>query len=372
MVCAYRPPRSARPLFSLCRFQHRQFLALLSYPLLLEPAFTLHTQGWLWSGGFALLVALIAACGTVMLRSGMDAVFGQVQFAGAKPAWLLIGRWVFLATVPSGLLVAVTAHISTELTSAPLLWVIPLSLYLLTWVLVFQRKPALSHELVSSLQPFAVAGIVALLYLGHRVPMVPSLIGHLLAFFIIAMGCHGELARTRPAPAYLSSFYVSPSFGGMLGGLFAGLLAPYIFSWIAEYPIFAALAVLCRPWTPRQRNDIWFWVAALGAGAFVIFAFLPVNGTGATVRQLDMAVLSLAALSVLFMRDARKSAAIVGLALIVAHTQHTARHRSGVFSASTLSSTPTTSASASCSTARPFTEPRSWSTASRCPGGRNR
>ena len=275
------------------------FLALLSYPLLLEPAFTLHTQGWLWSGGFALLVALIAACGTVMLRSGMDAVFEQVQFAGAKPAWLLIGRWVFLSTVPSGLLVAVTAHISTELTSAPLLWVMPLSLYLLTWVLVFQRKPALSHELVLSLQPFAVAGIVALLYLGHRVPMVPSLIGHLLAFFIIAMGCHGELARTRPVPAYLSSFYVSLSFGGMLGGLFAGLLAPYIFSWIAEYPILAALAVLCRPWTPRQRNDIWFWVAALGAGALVVFAFLPVNGTGATVRQLDMAVLSLAALSVL-------------------------------------------------------------------------
>jgi hypothetical protein len=300
------------------------FLALLSYPLLLEPAFTLHTQGWLWSGGFALLVALIAACGVVMLRSGTDAVPGHLaHFTGARPAWLLIGRWVFLSTVPSGLLVAVTAHISTELTSAPLLWVMPLSLYLLTWVLVFQRKPALSHELVLSLQPFAVAGIVALLYLGHRVPMVASLIGHLLAFFIISMGCHGELARTRPAASYLSSFYVSLSFGGMLGGLFAGLLAPYIFSWIAEYPILVALAVLCRPWTPRQRNDIWFWVAALGAGAFVIFAFLPVNGSGATVRQLDMAVLSLAALSVLFMRAARKSAVIVVLALIVAHTQHT-------------------------------------------------
>ena len=169
----------------------------------------------------------------------MPRAASKLNAAGAKPAWLLIGRWVFLSTVPSGLLVAVTAHISTELTSAPLLWVMPLSLYLLTWVLVFQRKPALSHELVLSLQPFAVAGIVALLYLGHRVPMVPSLIGHLLAFFIIAMGCHGELARTRPAPAYLSSFYVSLSFGGMLGGLFAGLLAPYIFSWIAEYPILA-------------------------------------------------------------------------------------------------------------------------------------
>ena len=299
------------------------FLALLSYPLLLEPAFTLHTQGWLWSGGFALLVALIAACGTVMLRSGMDAVFEQVQFAGAKPAWLLIGRWVFLSTVPSGLLVAVTAHISTELTSAPLLWVMPLSLYLLTWVLVFQRKPALSHELVLSLQPFAVAGIVALLYLGHRVPMVPSLIGHLLAFFIIAMGCHGELARTRPVPAYLSSFYVSLSFGGMLGGLFAGLLAPYIFSWIAEYPILVALAVLCRPSTPRQRNDICVLACSARRRRFChirLSAGQRHRGNGAPARH--GGALPRRAVS-LFMRDARKSAVIVVLALIVAHTQHT-------------------------------------------------
>ncbi|MFY9686649.1 MAG: fused MFS/spermidine synthase [Pseudolabrys sp.] len=302
------------------------FLALLSYPLLLEPAFTLHTQGWLWSGGFVLLVALIAGCGAVMLRSGADAALGhQTHPAGIKPGWLMTGRWILVSTVPSGLLVAVTAHISTELTSAPLLWVMPLSLYLLTWVLVFQRKPALSHKLVLTLQPFAVAGVVALLYLGNRVPMVPSLIGHLLAFFIIALGCHGELARTRPPPAYLSSFYVSLSFGGMVGGLFAGLLAPYMFSWIAEYPILIALAALCRPWRPLQRNETWFWLVASIAGALVVFAFLPVNGTEATVSQLDMAVLGLATLSVLFMvlmRDARKSAAIVVLALIVTHTQH--------------------------------------------------
>jgi hypothetical protein len=302
------------------------FLALLSYPLLLEPAFTLHAQGWLWSAGFVLLVALIGGCGAVMLRSGAHGALGtQVRPAGAKPAWRLIGRWIFLSTVPSGLLVAVTAHISTELTSAPLLWVMPLSLYLLPWVLVFQRKPALSHALVLNLQPFAVAGVVVLLYLGNRVPMVSSLAGHLLAFFIIAMGCHGELARTRPAPAYLSSFYVSLSFGGMLGGLFAGLLAPYVFSSIAEYPILVALAVLCRPWQALQRNEIWFWLAAAVAGAFVVFAFLPVDGAGATVLQLDMAVLGLAVLSMLFMREPRKSAMIIVLALIVIHMQHTGK-----------------------------------------------
>src|SRR5262249_38911816 len=153
-------------------------------------------------------------------------------------------------------------HISTDLTAAPLLWVMPLSLYLLTWVFVFQRQPLFSHRLVLFLQPFAVAWIVALLYLGNRVPMLPSLAGHLLAFFIIAMSCHGALASSRPAPAYLTWFYVSLSFGGMLGGLFAGLLAPYVFSWIAEYPILIALAVLCRPLTALRRYEIWFWLVA--------------------------------------------------------------------------------------------------------------
>ena len=228
------------------------FLALLSYPLLLEPAFSLHTQGWLWSGGFVVLVLLIAGCAARMLCSELLPEH-STETAVAKPSWLRIGRWVLLAAVPSGLLVAVTAHISADLTSAPLFWVMPLSLYLLTWVLVFQRKPTFSHQLVLLLQPFAVAWIAALLYLGDRVPVLPGLAGHLLAFFIVAMSCHGELARNRPAPAdllVLRLFIV----WRILGGLFAGLLAPYIFSWIAEYPILITLAVLCRPKTSTART----------------------------------------------------------------------------------------------------------------------
>lgn len=300
------------------------FLALLSYPLLLEPALTLHAQGWLWSGGFMALVLLITGCGATMLRAAPDLAethsTGKVE---AKPAWPTIARWIFISAVPSGLLVAVTAHISTDLTSAPLLWVLPLSLYLLTWVVVFQRKPAISHKLALHLQPFAIAGIVALLYVVYRVPWLVNLAGHLLAFFIIALCCHGELARTRPAPAHLSSFYVSLSFGGMLGGLFAGLLAPNIFSWIAEYPILVALAVLCRPWRPLQRSEIWFWPAAAAAAAFIAFAFQPANGTGPTMLQLDMVILGLAGLSLLFAGETRKSMAIVVLALFITHAQQT-------------------------------------------------
>ena len=247
-------PNGPDPYFLYASSNIGSFLALLSYPILLEPAFTLQMQNWLWSGGFVLLIVLIAGCGTLMLDSPANA--GQTrQKTSPKPGWRLIGRWIFLAAVPSGLLIAVTAHISTDVAAAPLLWVLPLSLYLLTWVLVFARRPPIPHAWMLVLQPLAIAGIVMLILFTGQVPMLDNLGVSLLAFFVIAMACHGELAASRPAPAHLTGFYVALSFGGMLGGLFAGLIAPYTFSWIAEYPILAVLAVLCRPFTmPRWRK----------------------------------------------------------------------------------------------------------------------
>src|SRR5262249_9440211 len=159
----------------------------------------------------------------------------------------MIGRWVFISAVPSGLLVAVTAYISTDIAAAPLLWVIPLSLYLLTWVLVFQPRALIPHSMMLFFQALAIAGISVFIFYAGWIPLLDSLAGHLVAFFIIAMACHGELARTRPAPQFLTTFYVSLSFGGMIGGLSSGLVAPYAFSWVAEYPILAVMAVLCRP-----------------------------------------------------------------------------------------------------------------------------
>ena len=158
--------------------------------------------------------------------------------------------------MPSGLLIAVTAHISTDVAAAPLLWVLPLSLYLLTWVLVFQSRPLLPHKWMLMVQPVAIAGVIVLLAVGGEQNLLLTLGGHQLCFFVIAMACHGELARTRPAAKYLTGFYVALSFGGMVGGLFAGLIAPFTFSWIAEYPILVALAALCRPLRRRAAAGL--------------------------------------------------------------------------------------------------------------------
>jgi hypothetical protein len=269
-------PNGPDPYFLYASSNIGSFLALLSYPVLLEPMFTLRTQNLIWTGGYGLLILLIASCGALLLRSPANAALLNMpedDTDAPAPSWILRARWIFLAAVPSGLLIAVTAHISTDVAAAPLLWVLPLSLYLLTWVLVFQSRPLLPHKWMLLAQPLAIAGVVILLAVGGEQNLLLTLGGHQLCFFVIAMACHGELARTRPPANYLTGFYVSLSFGGMVGGLFAGLIAPYTFSWIAEYPILLALTALCRPpgheRLPRWSQWYWPFLAALAVALIV-------------------------------------------------------------------------------------------------------
>ncbi len=252
-------PSGPDPYFLYASSNIGSFLALLSYPVLLEPMFTLRTQNRIWTGGYGLLIVLIAASAVLLLRSPViSAADGPADETDAPvPPWILRARWIFLAAVPSGLLIAVTAHISTDVAAAPLLWVLPLSLYLLTWVLVFQSRPLLAHKWMLMLQPLAITGVIVLLAVGGEQNLLLTLGGHQLCFFVIAMACHGELARTRPAAKYLTGYYVALSFGGMVGGLFAGLIAPFAFSWVAEYPILLALAALCRPPGGKERFPRW-------------------------------------------------------------------------------------------------------------------
>jgi hypothetical protein len=281
-------PQGHDPYFLYASSNIGSFLALLSYPVLLEPMFSLRTQNIIWTSGYGLLILLIAGCGALLLKSPAFVVAapGEGEIDAPAPTWALRARWIFLAAVPSGLLIAVTAHISTDVAAAPLLWVLPLSLYLLTWVLVFQSRPLLPHRWMLIAQPVAIAGVIALLAIGGEQNLLLTLGGHLVCFFVIAMACHGELARARPAAKYLTGYYVALSFGGMVGGLFAGLIAPFTFSWIAEYPILVALAVLCRPrHEERLRNwGRWYWpLLTLAAVTLIAVSYT----TGKTFNWVD-------------------------------------------------------------------------------------
>ncbi len=319
-------PDGPDPYFLYASSNIGSFLALLSYPVLLEPMFTLRTQNLIWTGGYGLLIVLIAACGVLLLRSPASAAVDTLATDSDAPApsWSLRARWIFLAAVPSGLLIAVTAHISTDVAAAPLLWVLPLSLYLLTWVLVFQSRPLLPHQWMLTLQPVAIAGIIVLLAIGGEQNLLLTLGGHQLCFFVIAMACHGELARTRPAAKYLTGFYVALSFGGMVGGLFAGLIAPYAFSWVAEYPILVVLAVLCRPPGKERfpRLSRWYWPALAALAVALIAASF---GSGEVFDWIEEqrvyvvgAVAALGMLLALLSRaDRWKLASLAALALVL-------------------------------------------------------
>src|SRR6185312_8435461 len=152
-----------------------------------------------------------------------------------------------LAAIPAGLVIAVTAYISTDVAAAPLLWVLPLALYLLTFVAVFRDKPWVSHALVLRLLPYVIAPLAISVLGGDKLYWFAVIALNLLAFVLIALACHREAYARRPEPARLTEFYLWTSFGGVVGGVFAGLVAPNVFNNIYEYPILIAAALLAMP-----------------------------------------------------------------------------------------------------------------------------
>jgi hypothetical protein len=241
-------PRAADPYFLYAASNIGSFLALIAYPFLVEPVLTLSLQSLAWSWGFGLLLAAIAACAGLAIGGGENGV-AAVRALSAPAA--VTGRqklgWVALAFVPSGLLVAVTAHLSTDVASVPLLWVVPLALFLLTFVIVFQSRPLLRHGWMLTAHLVFVAALILKMLFQWTIGWGGELALHLGLFFTTAMVAHGELARRRPDAANLTGFYLWMSLGGVLGGLFCGLLAPLLFNSVVEYPILIVAGLLCRP-----------------------------------------------------------------------------------------------------------------------------
>ncbi|HEX2593668.1 MAG TPA: fused MFS/spermidine synthase [Rhizomicrobium sp.] len=270
------------------------FLVLLAYPFLIEPAFGLSQQSQGWSFGYVVLMAGIAVSGAhALLNPGVASVAAhEVEARSTKTHPL---RWVALGFVPSGLLVAVTAHIATDVASAPFLWIVPLALYLLTFVIAFSDKPILPLKVLLAVQPITVAALIVLFLWAGKVSWAIALPCHLIAFFVATMICHTQLYRMRPAASDLTAFYAWMSLGGMLGGMFAALAAPMMFSTVLEYPLLVLAALFVRPEVfATLRRDGWrdalFVVPVLAAFALP-FAFLAHD---AKVPYFAIAVMALA------------------------------------------------------------------------------
>jgi hypothetical protein len=266
-------PSAANPYFLYAASNIGSFLALISYPFAMEPLTTLGEQTRGWAILFLALIALIAWCGVLMLRSPRADVLAVQATSEPPPTWRNAARWVALAAVPSALLISVTSHISTDIAAAPFMWVIPLALYLATFVIVFQTRPILRHDWMVAIEPMFIVALVGIIVLDIRQYVLALLALNVVAFFVITLVCHGELSRSRPAAQHLTAFYMWMSAGGVIGGIFAGLIAPNVFSWVLEYPLLIVLAILCRPGLelPTDTRTRLLWLGAAAVVAVVAF-----------------------------------------------------------------------------------------------------
>lgn len=287
------PGRSPYRLYALSNIG--SLLALLTYPFVFEPGFTTSIQAQLWSAAFVVFAVACAACALLMARQSQYAdlkVFNDesasVPSAGQtegsqRPAPGQISLWFGLAAVPSTLLLATTNQVCADIASVPFLWVLPLSLYLLSFILCFDSDRWYNRQLFGiSLGAFAVASSYLLWDAALSWHTVPWIAVQAAVFFGLlfcsCMVCHGELVRLKPDPSYLTVFYLSISAGGALGGLFVGMVAPMVFDILLELHIgivagcLLLLAVLYRdessPLYRGQQPAIWatmvFGIIALG------------------------------------------------------------------------------------------------------------
>lgn len=280
-------------------------LALASYPTVVEPLLTLRDQARLWTFGYAAFVVLAAACGLIAW-SRVAAQAGPAAIADAGAAartrttvtWARRLRWTALALVPSSLMLAVTSYISTDIAAVPLLWIVPLALYLLTFALAFGKHSAAAAAIAARAVPLLVVPLALFMIARLRAPLTAIVLVHLAAFAAIALNCHSSLAKDRPEASSLTEFYFWISFGGMLGGLFNTLAAPLLFDGIVEYPLVVAFACLLftggggLPKATRKAADL---VVPLAVGAITAGLLVLLAAKGAPL-SVQLAALALPAL----------------------------------------------------------------------------
>jgi hypothetical protein len=253
-------------------------LALLAYPVIVEPLTRVTEQRLGWSLAYVAFVAIMAALALRLRRDAPGAVVEQAAPA-APVTWRNRLIWIGLAAIPSSLMLGVTAHLTTDVASAPFLWVVPLALYLITFIIAFQDRPAIKPALALILQGMALPLCLAI----FSASQVETLLAvHLGCFFLTALVCHQALVARRPDAAHLTEFYLCLSVGGVVGGAFNAFLAPVIFSTVLEYPLVLVLSCLARPFgdgRPARKG----WILLGASLAFAVAAALSAIFVGGVV-----------------------------------------------------------------------------------------
>lgn len=264
-------------LYSLSNFG--SLVALLGFPLLLEPLFEAPRLAILWSIAFGVFAVASILAGWMSVNSAATPGERADLQAQSPPTAVQMTLWLSFSACGSALLVAVSAHLSVNVAPIPLLWVVPLALYLLTFILNFGSLRVYNR---ATFFPWLAAALGCMTYLYMKVDtnlhiryVIPL---YLISLFVICMACHGELVHRRPAPRYLTRFYLLIALGGVMGGAFVAVLAPLLFDSYWELPIVliavATLAVIVQWWRRGTAMRRWLVRAAMVAGVAALATFL--------------------------------------------------------------------------------------------------
>ncbi len=298
---------AADPYFLYAASNVGSVFALLAYPFLIEPRIGLHTQTVLWTVAYGILCASVAACAFILWKSpppSDEPGPGEAPPASKTPlTWQRRGRWIIWAFIPSSMMLGVTTFITTDIAPMPLLWIPPLAVFLISFIIVFARRQFIPLNFWLILFPVFLVALATLYLTNSPGPLWFITLINFVGLFIFCMVFHGLLAADRPHTEFLTEFYLWMSFGGMLGGVFNALIAPLIFNQLLEYPTLLVVAALMFPVEAYRRK----WVQrslVLSLAAGLVFCLFP------ALRTLDVSTIGFSFLL----------ACLVGFALAIVFT----------------------------------------------------
>lgn len=294
---------------------------LLAYPFLIERLWPLHEQASGWAWAYAALVVLIAGC-VMLVRPERMMAREHADEAVVAPRFADAARWTFLAFIPSSLLLGVTNFITTDIASTPLLWIIPLCLYLLSYIIAFADKKLFSPTYAAITQSILISAVV-LFRIGIDIGRIELVLVHLALFFACALNGHFRLAALRPAAKHLGAFYLCIALGGALGGFFNALVAPVVFTQPWEYVAGLCLACVMGASVSKPSTN-WKNYVPLAAALVLIGCCYWVESLSVSAAT-ALAFLAIAPLALLWERPWHL-AAITGLAFVLFPLHYAASH----------------------------------------------
>lgn len=286
--------RSGDPYWLYAASNLGSFSGLIAYPLLLEPNLPLVAQSTLWTAGYVVLIGLVALAGWTRRNTVAEQIASDEEGAEQSIGWRRIALWLALAAVPSGLILSTTTHLTTDIVAMPLLWVIPLGLYLLSFVFAFNERSRIT-ALLTRVGPLVILFAGSIAMQSHVGAGITSGLASIALLFVVSVALHRRLYDSRPDASNLTLFYLVMSAGGVIGGMFAALFAPVLFEWVWEHPLLVLSAALLAPlkpyidWKARlgiERSDRRAEILVLGVAAVLALGLASISTSDAPLGNL--------------------------------------------------------------------------------------